>query len=151
METLVKNSTLGHSTTELLPILNNVLAKIRTHIQTTVLADQTPVFKVNGNINFEINVLKFNELGICDRRRLRRLLKQCQHRFNIVRINKLFRFIHRTQISTHPGEQSIKIVNWKHDLIQQKRVTMLALKKQYEEALTNYKLEKGDFYKTITS
>jgi len=85
----------------------------------------------------------FADMGICDRRRLRRILNELEGHLTLAKANKLLRLLERTGVH----ETKIRIDEPKHTAIQLKRCKMVAAKKAYEAALAEYKAEKGDYYK----
>jgi len=144
METTVENKKIiGHNAEELLVKLSETLSKLE-----KLVKDSKGLYDVNGVFPIQIDYSQLvSKVGICDRRRLRNSLNRVNHKASLLNINKLFRLIHRLGITRPESTTPTKISVPKHEEIQLKRKKMLELRYQYEQALNEYKTEKGDFYK----
>ena len=91
----------------------------------------------------QLNPEEFDKMGICDRRRLRRMLNSLDDGLTLDKANEALRLLARTKAM----DTRVQITEPKHEAIQAKRKKMVAAKKAYEAALVEYKAEKGDYYK----
>ena len=146
METTTINNSkiINHGAEELLVKLTETLSNID-----KLVKDSGNLYEIKGVFPIQIDYSQLvSNVGINDRRRLRNILNRVNHRSSLMNINKLFRLIHRVGITRPESTTPTKISVPKHEEIQLKRKKMLELKVQYENALKEYKDEKGDFYKT---
>lgn len=88
-------------------------------------------------------VKMISELGICDRRRLKRRLNNVIGKKSVRSINNLLRFLSKIM-----NVKTVKITEPKHDEIQKLRKEWKALQAQADAVLLEYKTVKGDYYKT---
>lgn len=105
-------------------------------------------YKLGGDLNkFKGGLLPaIIELGICDRRRLKRYLNKVIHKKSLRSVNTLLRFLSRMTGSL-TDKTTVKITEPHHENIQNLRKEWKELQSKADAAFTEYKLMKGNYYK----
>jgi hypothetical protein len=138
----------GHDVKTLENGTNEVISKLKDKLQETYFVEneEFPVYTLNGDIdeldNFSDEIGNM-DLGICDRRRLRRAINRCIVKDSIVTYNAFLRFFNKKL------DFNFKMKMPKHDEIQSLRKKWKVLQEQADMALMEYKECKGDFYKQL--
>lgn len=133
MEKLVSNNSVD---------IFNTVKEVINYIETTLTQDRYEIF---GSLTqfCSINMMKvISELGVRDKKRLKRRLNKIIRRKSLSSINSLLRFLSRKL-----GVDVVKIAEPKHDEIQKLRKEWKVLQSQSDAALLKYKKSKGDYYK----
>ena len=89
--------------------------------------------------------LSKHDIGIRDIKRFKRYLKQAVYIRSINSINKLFNLVYKKILKM---DKYPKLICDKHDKIQKLRADWKKQQLIADQLLTDYKNEKGDFYKT---
>lgn len=137
METMELKKIETNNTNELYDSLSVIIEK------TKILVDKTCEMFFSTDIN-KLNSITLSDLGIRDRKRLKRILNKCILSPSINSYNRLLHFI---SIKFFPNDKKLKLIQPQHDIIQKKRKIWLGYKELADRALADYKTEKGDFYK----
>jgi hypothetical protein len=141
----------GHDKNDLIKGINEVIEKIKEKTEQTYISngEEKPVYELKGNLEhlkmFDIHKYLMNDMGICDRRRLRKLINKCLVKDGLRVYNNFLHFFNKR---LRPDE-NIRLVCPKHDEIQLIKKKWKNLQKQAEQALKEYKDCKGDFYKQL--
>jgi len=104
-------------------------------------------FKLKGDVNIEDTDLlrsKISDLGICDRRRLKRAINKVALKASLFSYNRFLWFLNKIVLS---GPDTVKITEPKHETIQVCRKKWKEAQKIADELHSQYIDEKGDYYK----
>jgi hypothetical protein len=104
------------------------------------------VYRLTSDVVSEIQPYQLNDLGIRGIKRFKRYLKQAINKKSLYTINRILNYVHKRVLKL---EKSPKMVCDKHNSIQKMRKEWLKQQAIADQLLTQYKLEKGDFYKKI--
>ncbi len=117
-------------------------------LQNNTIIDDKKVYTFKGKQDLlqEVKESHITDLGICDRKRLKRFLNKCRFVNSLGSINRLFHFVAKEILKS---DERVKLVSEQHERIQKLRKEWLKLKDAADLALQDYKDEKGTFYKNI--
>lgn len=129
--------------------LRNVLSDIKEMVDNTTykINDESfPVYQIEGDLIwlFTFDNTQMAWLGIRDLKRLKRYINKCVVKKSLVNLNKLSHFITTKILKT---DKRVRLNDPKHDQIQKKRKEWIDLRNKADQALAEYKKEKGNYYK----
>lgn len=128
---------------ELVNIYNDFIKKLEEKVKNTKYNGEQ-IYTLSGELS-ELSALQLNESGIRNIKRFKRYLKLAMYGGSINSINKLLHLAHKRilKLDKYP-----KLVSIKHDKIQKLRADWKKQQLIADQLLTEYKKEKGDFYKS---
>ena len=129
----------------------NVLYDIKEMVDETKYNDNGTMrskYEFRGELDFSalctIDAVSIGELGVRDRKRFKRLINKCMATKSLRHYNKLLHFISTVMLKS---EKRIRVIEPRHEMIQEKRKIWLDLRAKADAALTEYKSWKSDYYK----
>lgn len=128
---------------ELVNIYNDFIKKLEEKVKNTKYNGEQ-IYTLSGELS-ELSALQLNESGIRNIKRFKRYLKLAMYGGSINSINKLLHLAHKRilKLDKYP-----KLVSVKHDKIQKLRADWKKQQLIADQLLSEYKKEKGDFYKS---
>jgi len=144
METVVNSlKIVSKDTKDLVNGIVNVIEVINNKIKTT---DWQKSASLEAYVNPKLSSL-VNDLGTCDRKRLKRMLNRCMSKPSIRNINSVIHFLSKTVYNN--------LIPTSYVRVSAKEASIIALRKKYVESrkatiaiYDEYKSVKGDYYKT---
>ena len=136
---------IGHNSKELLNGLQEVTKSIESKLEIKFVNENVYVFKGDFSKIKSIKLSDIEDLGICDRRRLRRYINSSLGG-SLRSLNKLIHFVYKNILNS-PDNASLVIP--RHDAIQKLKKQWIKIRNESDDALNAYKESKGNFYKEV--
>ena len=128
---------------ELINLYNEFIKDLKKKVETTKYNGE-PIYELTSE-PVDFTALDLSNAGIRNIKRFKRYLKQAMHFNSVNSINKLFHLVYKRilKLDTYP-----KLKCMKHDKIQKLKTDWKKQQLIADQMLTEYKKEKGDFYKS---
>ena len=128
---------------ELVNFYNEFIKKLEEKVKNTKYNGES-VYILTEKLS-ELTALQLNESGIRNIKRFKRYLKLAMYGGSVNSTNKLLHLVHKKilKLDTYP-----KLVSEKHNKIQKLRTDWKKQQLITDQMLSEYKKEKGDFYKS---
>lgn len=144
MEIIKTEKIESNNVNELVKAFNNFVEELKETMESKTYQGE-PIYRFTTEPK-EINISNLKELGIRDIKRFKRYLNKAILYKSEKSINRLFNLVYKRFLKL---ENIPRFVCDKHEIIQKLRKEWKIQQKIANQMLKQYKLEKGNFYKTI--